>query len=105
LADAQKNIDALTALGIKVYGASSDDAEGAQGSIDEGITFPIGFGMDVEDAQKLGAWTGARKGMTILQPCEFVLKPGGEVMASLYATTQLGRINPEAILRFVEARK
>ncbi len=82
-----------------------DNAEGAQGSIDEGVTFPIGFGMDVDDAQKLGAWTGARQGMTILQPCEFVLNPAGEVMASLYATTQLGRINPEEILRFVQARK
>jgi hypothetical protein len=43
--------------------------------------------------------------MTILQPCEFVLNPAGEVMASLNATTQLGRINPEEILRFVQARK
>jgi len=105
VADAQKNIEALTEMGIKVYGASSDNAEGAQGSIDKGITFPIGFGMNVDDAQTLDAWTGARQGMTILQPCEFVLNPAGEVMASLYATTQLGRMSPEEILRFVSARK
>jgi hypothetical protein len=61
--------------------------------------------MDVDDAQTLGAWTGARQGMTILQPTEFVLNPAGEVMASLYATTQLGRMSPEAILQFVKARK
>lgn len=105
MADAQKNIDALTEMGIKVYGASSDEAAGAQSTVDEGITFPIAFGVDVDDAQTLGAWTGARQGMTILQPCEFVLNPVGEVMASIYATTQLGRMSPEEILRFVEARK
>ena len=63
--------------------------------------------MDVDDAQKLGAWTGGSRGIgrVILQPCEFVLNPAGEVMASLYATTQLGRMSPEEILRFVKVRK
>ena len=42
--------------------------------------------------------------MTILNPCEFILNPEGTVMASLYATTQLGRMNPAEIVRFVKAR-
>ena len=92
-------------MGIKVYGASSDDVDGARKKVEEGITFTIGHGLDVDDAQALGAWTGARPGMTMLQPAEFVLNPEGEVMASMYATTQLGRMNPAEIVRFVSSRK
>ncbi len=105
MADADANFEALSELGIKIVGASADSLEGAQESEDEGHPYPIGFNLDADDAQTLGAWTGVRQGMTIVNPCEFILNPEGVVMASLYATTQIGRMNPAEIVRFVSARK
>jgi hypothetical protein len=58
----------------------------------------------VEIGEKIGAWIGERQGKAMIQPCEFVLRPDGTVAASMYATTQLGRMLPEAIWNFVKAR-
>jgi hypothetical protein len=60
--------------------------------------------VPVEVGEKIGAWMGERQGKPMIQPCEFVLRPDGTVAASMYATTQLGRMNPEEIVRFVTAR-
>ena len=105
MADADANFDALSELGIKLVGASADSLEVAQKTAGEGHPYPIGYGLDADDAQTLGAWTGVRQGMTIVNPCEFIINPEGVVMASLYATTQIGRMNPAEIVRFVSARK
>jgi hypothetical protein len=40
----------------------------------------------------------------MIQPCEFVIRPDGTVAASMYATTQLGRMMPEAVHQFIKAR-
>ena len=104
MADADANFDALNELGIKLVGASADGLKGAQETVDEGHPYPIAYGLDADDAQALGAWTGVRQELTILNPVEFVLNPDGDIMASLYATTQLGRMNPAEIVRFVSAR-
>ncbi len=52
----------------------------------------------------LGGWIGERQGKRIMQPSEFVIRPNGEVAASMYATTQLGRMDPQEVLRFVKSR-
>ena len=80
MADADANFDALNELGIKLVGASADALEGAQETVDEGHPYPIAYGLDADDAQALGAWTGVRQGHTILNPVEFVLNPDGQIM-------------------------
>ncbi len=87
--------------------AASTDAEaGARKIISEQkITFPVGFGVSQAEIDALGAWPGERQGKTIVQPAEFLLWPGGEIAASLYATAQLGRMNPREIAVFVKDRQ
>ena len=93
-------------MGIKIIAANADgDPDTPKTQADHELSFPIAHSVDPEIAAKLGAWTGERKGAKIIQPCEFVIRPDGTVAASLYATTQLGRMLPEAIWYFVKARK
>lgn len=73
-------------------------------AVDHEITFPIAHSVPLDIAKKLGGWTGVRHDVEYMQPAEFVLWPDGTVAASLYATTQLGRMSPQEILRFVRAR-
>ena len=95
----------LNRLGIKVIAASTDAEAGARKTISDGkLTFPIGFGITEADIAAVGAVQGERKDLTITQPAEFILRPGGEVAASLYATTQVGRMSPHEIAAFVKDR-
>ena len=93
-------------MGIKVIAASTDNEADARMTVNEQeLTFPVGFGVSQAEIDTLGAWPGERQGETIVQPAEFLLWPGGEIAASLYATTQLGRMNPSEIAVFVKARQ
>ncbi len=71
---------------------------------DHELSFPVAHSVDPELVKALGGWTGERQGKRIMQPSEFIVRPNGEVAASMYATTQLGRMDPEEVLRFVRAR-
>ncbi len=106
MAAVQEQIKLFDRLGIKVIAASTDPEAGARKAVsDEGLTFPVGFGISEADIAALGAWPGERQGETIMQPAEFILRPGGEVAASLYATTQIGRMSPREIAVFVKVRQ
>ena len=86
--------------------ASTDPEVGAIGTASTlGLTFPVAHGVKQEEIDALGAWPGERRGETIMQPAEFILRPDGTVAASLYATTQLGRMNPREIAVFVKDRQ
>ena len=92
-------------LGVKIIAGNTDgDTDTTQTQTDHDLSFPIAHSVAIENAEKLGAWIGERRGGKVIQPCEFVIRPDGSVAASLYATTQLGRMMPEAIWRFVKAR-
>lgn len=90
---------------MKVIAASTDSEAAVRKTIsDEGFTFPIGYGVTEADIAAVGAVQGERKESAIIQPTEFILKPGGEVMASLYGSTQVGRMNPREVAVFVKDR-
>ncbi len=91
------------ALNVALIGASADEEDPGRPAT-ETAKFPVAYGLTVEDAKALGALTGGRQGISIVQPCEFVINPEGKVMASMYATTQLGRMYPEEVIRFITAR-
>ncbi len=86
--------------------ASSPDTEaGAREMVSsEKLDFAVGFGMDRQMNNCVHAISGERKGELIVQPAEFIIKPGGEIAASMYATTQLGRMKPREIAVFVKDR-
>ena len=90
---------------IKIVACNTDgDTDTAETHANHDLSFPIAHSVPVEVAENLGAWVGERGGKPMIQPCEFVIRPDGTVAASMYATTQLGRMKPEEILNFVKAR-
>ena len=105
MAAVQEKIKLFDRLGIKVIAASTDAESGAKKVIPEQeITYPVGFGMSHAEIDTLGAFAGERQGETIVQSAEFLLWPGGKIAASLYATSQLGRMSPREIAVFVKDR-
>ena len=95
----------LNRLGIKVIAVSTDAEAAARKTVsDSKLSFPVGFGITEADIAAAGAVQGERKDLVIVQPAEFILRPGGEVAASLYATTQVGRMSPREIAVFVKDR-
>ena len=106
MARIQRHGEEFHELGVKLIAASTDPEQGAiEVSEKTGATFPVAYGITPEDIQALGAWQGERRGSSIIQPCEFVIRPDGTVAASMYASTQLGRLDPEEVLRFIRSRK
>ena len=106
LAAIEEVIKTFERLGIRVIAASTDPEAGARKVVDDQrLSFPVAYGVGEADIALVGAWPGERQGRTIIQPAEFVLRPGGEVAASMYGTTQLGRMSPREIAVFVKARQ
>ena len=79
----------LDAVGAKVFAASVDPVEKAREVAAE-LSFPVGYGVSREIADKLGAWWEERR--SIIQPSEFVLGADGKVLASSYSDGPIGRI-------------
>ena len=92
-------------LGVKIIAGNTEgDAETEHLHTEHNLSFPVAHSVPLGVAATLGGWTGVRQGVDYMQPCEFVLRPDGTVAASMYATTQLGRMNPEEVLRYIKAR-
>ncbi len=101
---AQKSAE-LDALGIKVVASSVDPIDKAKEVADE-VSFPIGYGVTRDIADKLGSWWEDRR--QIIQPSEFLLNEDNKVMASSYSDGPLGRMQGEdviALVKFYESRK
>lgn len=92
-------------LSIKIVAANADgDADTDHTLAQTGLSFPVAHSVGPAIVKALDAWTGERQGRAYMQPAEFVLRPSGEVAASMYASTQLGRMDPQEVLRFIKAR-
>lgn len=92
-------------MGVKVFAASADAEAGARKiACEQKFTFPIAYGVTGEDIEAVGAFSDVRQGETIVQAAEFVLNPDGEVAASMYSSTQLGRMKPREVLQFLNSR-
>ena len=92
-------------MGVKVFAASSDAESGARKiAADQKLEFPVGYGVQSDTIELLGAFSGERQGETYIQPTEFVTNPDGEIVASMYSSTQLGRMDPREVLQFLKSR-
>lgn len=92
-------------MGVKVIAASADNESGARKMVSEQkLTFPVAYGVHAGVIEKLGAFQGVRQGETYVQPAEFILNPDGAVVASMYSSTQLGRMDPREVLQFLKSR-
>ena len=62
----------------------------------EPLGFPVAYGVTREQGDRIGAWWEERRGH--IQPSEFVLTQKGRVLGSLYASSPVGRMDPEETL-------
>jgi peroxiredoxin len=92
----------LDALGVKVLAASVDGEEKAR-EVAADVSFPVGYGLTQDVADKLGAWWEDRRG--IIQPAEFVLGADGRVLASSYSDGPIGRIDASDVVNMIRFRE
>ena len=92
----------LDALGVKVVAASVDPIDKAREVAAE-VSFPVGYGVTHEIADKLGSWWEDRR--SIIQPSEFVLSAEGKVLASSYSDGPIGRIDAADVIKVINFRE
>ena len=89
--------EALLTLGASIVAASVDDEENAR-KIADTVSFPVGYGVTRDMADRIGAWWEERRG--IIQPSEFILDRDGRVRTSTYSSGPVGRIAADAAVRW-----
>ena len=89
----------LDALSIKVAAASVDPLDKAKEVAAE-LSYPIGYGVTREMANRIGAWWEERR--SIIQPSEFIVDAQGKVRASTYSSGPIGRVEPGDVVRLVQ---
>jgi peroxiredoxin len=105
LAEVEAAISQFNEPEIRVIAANADgDSDTDHTKSEHGLSYPVAHSVDAEIAKTLDAFTGIRQEKFIMQATEFVLRPGGEVAASMYSTTQLGRMDARDVLKFIKAR-
>ena len=92
----------LDALGAKVFAASVDPVDKAREVAAE-VSFPVGYGVTREIADKLGSWWEERR--SIIQPSEFVLGADGKILASSYSDGPIGRIDAADVIKMINFRE
>lgn len=92
----------LDALGAKIFAASVDPIDKAREVAAE-VSFPVGYGVTREIADKLGSWWEDRR--SIIQPSEFVLGADGKVLASSYSDGPIGRIDAADVIKMINFRE
>jgi peroxiredoxin len=95
----------LDALGARIVAASVDPIDKAREVAGE-VSFPIGYGVTRDIADRIGAFWENRR--NIIQPAEFLLGADNKIIASSYSDGPLGRIDGADVvklIRFYESRK
>ena len=92
----------LDAVGARVFAASVDPVDKA-GEVAAEVSFPVGYGVTREIADKLGSWWEERR--SIVQPSEFIIDAGGKVLTASYSDGPLGRIDAADVIKFINFRE
>lgn len=94
----------MDALGASVVAASVDPIDKAREVAAE-VSFPVGYGVTRDVAEKLGSWWEPRR--QIIQPSEFLVGADNRIIVSSYSDGPLGRIEGADVvqlIRFYESR-
>ena len=106
LAGWESKKDELKELGCTIYAISVDTLKQAQSVVSKGMTFPIAYGCTRDDAEMIGAWWGNHPpDGEHIQPTEFILRNGGLVLGSMYASGTVGRMSPSETVSFIANRE
>ena len=92
----------LEGVGASVFAASVDPIDKA-GEVAAEVSFPVGYGVTREIADKLGSWWEERR--SIIQPSEFIIDAGGKVLASSYSDGPIGRIDAADVIKWINFRE
>lgn len=96
-------VDDYRATGVRIIALTSED-EGPAREMkeDEGLEFPVVYGVDVDEAkEKLGLYI--QKGKKIhLQPAQFLLRPDGTIALACYSSGAVGRLGAGKALAKIE---
>ncbi|KPK18236.1 MAG: hypothetical protein AMJ67_10955 [Betaproteobacteria bacterium SG8_41] len=92
----------LDAVGARVFAASVDPVDKA-GEVAAEVSFPVGYGVTRDVADKLGSWWEERR--SIIQPSEFVIDAGGKILASSYSDGPIGRIDAADVIKLINFRE
>ena len=105
----QRSLEELDELGVTVIGATVEDREtAARMAEEEGLIFPIAYGVTEESVASLAPWwTEDRLHGRYLQPTEFLVRHG-VVFGSMYASGPIGRMGVRqamALIKYRESRQ
>ena len=87
--------EALAELGVSII-AGSVDSEDKLSDISNDIGFPVAWGMTRDMGNKVGAWWDEER--NFIQPSNFFITKSGKVLASSYASSPVGRMEPEDVM-------
>lgn len=98
----EKLKQALDALDVRIL-AASVDAEDKAREVAADVSFPVGYGVTRDIADRIGAWWEDRR--SIVQPAEFVLGSDGKVLASSYSDGPIGRMDAADVVKMIQFRE
>ena len=102
----QENLEELEQLGVSVIAAAVDDKESTQEMAREnGLTFPIAYGVTEDDVAMLDPWWMEDHHGRYIQPMEFLVLRGGTLFGSIYASGPVGRMGVDEVLFSVRGRE
>ncbi len=80
---------------MSIFAASVDALDKTE-EVAKGLSFPVGWGVDRELGNSIGAFWDERR--DFIQPSEFVINQKGRVLSSTYSSSPIGRADPEEAL-------
>lgn len=106
MATYQRSLDELEQLGVSVIGATVEDRDtAARMAEEEGLTFPIAYGVTEESVESLAPWwTEDKLHGRYIQPTEFLVSRG-IVFGSMYASGPIGRMGVRQAMAFIKYRE
>lgn len=96
----------LEKLGATIVAATADDRESTETMAREnGLTFPIAFGLEDEQLQEFDPWWTDDQHGHYPQPMEFMVLRGGTLFGSMYASGPVGRMGVYDVLTSLRGRE
>jgi peroxiredoxin len=95
----------LDAVGAKVVAASVDSVDDAR-KVPNEVSYPVGYGVTRDVADKIGAWWEERR--SFIQPAEFIVGADGKIVMSSYSSGPLARMDAADVVKLIklyESRK
>ena len=105
LASYEKCREELDQLGVSVIGATIEDREtAARMAEEEGLSFPIAYGVTEESVGPLAPmWVELKDYGRFVEPMEFLVRRN-TVIGSMYASGPIGRMDVTQLIDFIKLR-